>query len=201
MSCLPSSLGAPPTPDSGLRVEPKGLYVVVWFTGYAARYHWALFIAQTDTVGIIFHQTTTFGAALNALKSRVGVGSTKSGEPADEDPREAWRFVTEKEDLSRSPGLLCALKIGVLENTVSEEWIGAVKQCVRAAEVEDGEEFNCRAWLLAAVFELAEGGFIGMVPDRQRIKKTVERETRSLARDAELLGTRMVSLSEMFGDA
>lgn len=119
---------------------------------------------------------------------------------SEEDPREAWRFVAEKEDISKSPGLLCALKIGVLEDTVSEEWIGAVKQCVRAAEVEDGDEFNCRAWLLAAVFELAEGGFIGMVPDRKRIKRTVERETRSLARDAQLLGTRMVSLSEMFGD-
>lgn len=212
-SCLPSSLGAAPTPDSGLRVEPRGLYIVVWFTGYTARYHWALFVAQTTTTGIIFHQTTTFAAAVKALKQRAMMSESQTEAqtqlPSDDNDeaeqkqqqqqqRENWRFVAEPEDVSRSPGLLCALKIGVLEDTLSEEWISAVKECVRAADVEDGEEFSCRTWLLAAIYELAEGGFIDVFPHRKRIGRTVEREVRSLARDAQLLGTRMVSLSEMF---
>ncbi|KAL1958689.1 hypothetical protein VTO42DRAFT_4032 [Malbranchea cinnamomea] len=210
-SCLSSPLGALPASDSGLRVEPKGLYALLWYTGYTAKYHWALLLARTSTTGILFHQTTTFGAAISALRnfgsttSKKALGGNEAHVSASSASQEveSWRFITELEDVSRSPGLLCALKIGALDDdnedaeSLSDEWIAAVRECVRSAEVEDGEQFSCRTWLLAAIYELANGGFISMVPDRARIARTVEREARALARDAEILGTRLVSLSEM----
>jgi hypothetical protein len=102
------------------------------------------------------------------------------------------------ENVAESPGLLCALKVGVLEHGSSEAWITAIKDCVCAADVEYGHEFTCRTWALAALYELANGGFIGMVADRRKIADVIEKESRLLARDSEILGTRMVTQSELF---
>lgn len=133
-----------------------------------------------------------------------------------------WQFVAEPLDVSNSPGLLCALKVGMLEDAGSEEWIDAVKKCVRDIAVppsfseidgaedaeknvedkakEDKVDFSCRTWLLVALHELANGGFIGMVPDMNKIARTVERESRQLARDAEILDVGMVTVSEMYAE-
>jgi hypothetical protein len=104
----------------------------------------------------------------------------------------------ELENVAESPGLLCALKVGVLEHGSSEAWITAIKDCVWAADVEYGQEFTCRTWALSALYELANGGFIGMVADRRKIADVIEKESRLLARDSEILGTRMVTQSELF---
>lgn len=98
--------------------------------------------------------------------------------------------------MTKSEQLLAGLKVGNLED-VSEEWVGRVKECVRgaSARVVDGEEFTCRTWLLGGVYELADGGFIGMIPDWGTVK-FVEEEAGKLAGMAKGLGVRVVVESE-----
>lgn len=204
-SCLPSNLGVPLTPDSGLRVEPNGLYILLWDTGFTNKYHWALLLAQSETTGVIFHQTTVFCDKDNDTQGN-NIGEEWQ-----------WKFVAESLEVYNSPGLLCALKVGILEDAGRQEWVDAVKQCVGAAVIppsvsaddagdseeksnEDSVVFSGRTWLLMALYELANGGFIGMVADEEKIANTVEMEARRLARDAEILGVGMVTVSEMCVD-
>jgi hypothetical protein len=92
-------------------------------------------VAVTDISRVLFHQT------LNGLE---------------------WVFVMEPKNTTKSETLLASLKLGVLEN-VTEDWIQSMKQCVRTTAVEG--EFTCRAWALAALYDMADYGFIGLMPD------------------------------------
>lgn len=57
----------------------------------------------------------------------------------------------------------------------------AFEACLRQIKVEG--DFTCRTWALAAAFELADGGFIGMEPSWDRIGK-IETEAKFLAGDS-----------------
>ncbi|KAK2813965.1 hypothetical protein FQN50_000366 [Emmonsiellopsis sp. PD_5] len=148
--------------DNGVRVEERGLYMVLWDTGVANKYHWGLVIAQTNTSGVLYHQTLS------------GV---------------QWRFVMENKNLSLSKSILVALKVGVLEKT-NDEWLAAVKGIVRDVTVKDGN-LTCRTWALAALYELASAGFIGMQPNWIHIHE-IEEEAKKLAEDSKLFSAKFV---------
>ncbi|KAK2788906.1 hypothetical protein FQN51_002859 [Onygenales sp. PD_10] len=155
---------APPTP----KVDTNGLYLLLSSTELRDEYHWGLLVAQSEASGILYQQ------ALAGLD---------------------WKFIVEPTDLAASPdhNLLLALKIGIIEKT-NDEWIQAIKACVRSVEVEG--QFTCRTWALAAVYQLASQGFIGMQPEWVNVFR-IEEEAKRLAMDAYDLRTTIVIESEM----
>ncbi|EFW21489.1 hypothetical protein D8B26_001680 [Coccidioides posadasii str. Silveira] len=154
------------------RVEKKGLYVFLWDTGAKGKFHWGLFIARSESSGVHFHQVL-------------------------DDSR--WLLVKAKEDVVTSEGLLAALKVGELEDT-NDEWIKAVEYCVRSARVDVKSlgDFGCRSWVLGAIYELANGGFIWLDPDWYKIRH-IEVEATRLALDAVAVDMQIVSQSQMTG--
>ncbi|KAK2811060.1 hypothetical protein FQN50_002395 [Emmonsiellopsis sp. PD_5] len=155
----------PPTP----KVDTNGLYLLLSSTELRDKYHWGLLVAQSETSGIHYHQ------ALSGLD---------------------WKFIVEPTDLAAPPEhhhLFLALKIGIIEKT-NDEWIQAIKACVRSVEVEG--PFTCRTWALAAVYQLASQGFIGMQPEWVNVFR-IEEEAKRLAMDAFDLRTTIVLESEM----
>ncbi|OJD17608.1 hypothetical protein AJ78_02307 [Emergomyces pasteurianus Ep9510] len=152
--------------DPKPKVESNGLYLLLSNTGLRDKYHWGLFVAQTNITGVVYHQ------ALAGLE---------------------WKFITETADVTESHHLLLILRIGVIDG-VNDEWIQAIKSCVRGVEVE--EEFTCRTWLLAAVYQLALEGYIGLQPDWKCVHK-IEEEAKRLAQDAFDMGTSIVVDSEL----
>ncbi|KAM5436331.1 hypothetical protein MferCBS31731_006024 [Microsporum ferrugineum] len=83
-------------------------------------------------------------------------------------------------DVTLSQSLLCALKLGAVED-YGGTWMNAIEACIRQTEVKG--EFTCRTWELAAVFELADRGFIGMDASWNKISE-IETEAKFLAGDA-----------------
>lgn len=155
-------------PDtSKLTVEKNGLYILLSASTDIVpdkpNHHWALFLATTPTTGIFFHQVRS---------------DTK------------WRLAIEPKRLADCRGVVAVLKLGVVEDT-SDEWIQRMKECVREARVESGSELTCRTWALAALYELASEGFIGMIADWGRIRH-IELEAKCLAQDVGVNGERGV---------
>ncbi|WEW60783.1 hypothetical protein PRK78_006271 [Emydomyces testavorans] len=154
------------------RVEKKGLYIFLWDTGTKGKFHWGLFIALSESSGIVFHQVVVAGG------------------------KNQLHLLMEKEDVLTSEGLLAALKIGEIED-INDEWIKAVEYCVRSAQVDSSYfEFTCRTWVLAVIYELADGGFIWLDPDWSKIWY-IEEEAARLARDAVAVEMQIVSQSQM----
>ncbi|OAL68935.1 hypothetical protein A7D00_7191 [Trichophyton violaceum] len=139
--------------DNGARVEKKGAYMLLWSTSAEFLYHWGILIATSETGGTLFHQTYN---------------------------KEMWSLAVEIRNITRSRTLLCALKLGDVEDC-SGTWMNAIEECLRQTKVEG--DFTCRTWALAAAFELADGGFIGMEPSWDRIGK-IETEAKFLAGDS-----------------
>ncbi|EEQ28552.1 hypothetical protein McanMca71_005336 [Microsporum canis] len=139
--------------DNGVRVEGKGVYMLLWKTSVDALYHWGILIATGEKMGTLFHQTYN---------------------------REMWHLAVEIKDVTLSQSLLCALKLGAVED-YGGTWMNAIEACIRQTEVKG--EFTCRTWALAAVFELADGGFIGMDASWDKISE-IETEAKFLAGDA-----------------
>ena len=54
-----------------------------------------------------------------------------------------------------------------------------MKECARYVQVQ-GEELTCRTWALAALFELANQGSIGMLADWREIRR-IEQEAKDQA--------------------
>lgn len=151
--------------EDTINVEPQGLYMLLYNTGVCDKYHWGIFIA-TDTIsGMLFHQ------ALDGLE---------------------WKFVVEKKVVEKSKELLAALKLGVVEN-LDDEWIAAIKTCVRGTTVTG--DFTCRTWALAALYELADGGFIGLAPSWPLMRE-IEEESKDLAFKAFFSNSKSVVRSE-----
>ncbi|EFR04237.1 hypothetical protein MGYG_07244 [Nannizzia gypsea CBS 118893] len=146
------------TLDNGVRVQRKGVYMLLRKTTTTAAsidtpYHWGVLIATSEKTGAFFHQKRN---------------------------RDKWTLALEIENISTSLNLLCALKIGAVEDC-SSSWMSAIEACMRQTEVRGYLTF--RTWALAAAFELADGGFIGMLPSWDEIAK-VDAEAKVLAGDA-----------------
>lgn len=78
---------------------------------------------------------------------------------------------------------------------ITDEWMDAIKQCIRSTEVP-GNEFTCRTWALAAIYELANGGFIGMPPSWETIKN-IEEEANDKAMEAILSNQKLIADSRL----
>ncbi|KAK2857279.1 hypothetical protein FQN49_004858 [Arthroderma sp. PD_2] len=156
---------APGGYDNGLRVEGKGVYMLLWMTSGDNQYHWGILIATSEKGGTLFHQTYD---------------------------SQTWQFKPEIKDITQSRSLLCALKLGVVEDN-GGTWMNAIETCVRETKVSG--EFTCRTWALAAIFELADGGFIGLAPSWDTISK-IETEAKFQAGDAYSSGDKTVKASK-----
>lgn len=148
------------------RIEKNGLYLILWGTPDPQKYHWGLLIAMDGFSGTLFHQTL--------LGDR-------------------WRLTIENKNVEYSRKLLTALKLGVIED-INDEWIDAIKTRVREYKVY-GEEFTCRTWALAAIYEFASEGFIGLSPDWKKVRG-IEREAKALAKSAADIGDKIFGYSE-----
>lgn len=156
----------PPEGKAKPRIEKNGLYLILWGTPDPQKYHWGLLIAIDEFSGILFHQTL-------------------SGDQ--------WKLTIENKNVEFSRKLLTALKLGVIQDT-NDEWIDAIKARIREYKV-DGEEFTCRTWALAAIYEFASEGFIGLSPDWKKVRG-IEREAKALARSASDIGDKIFGYSE-----
>ncbi|KMU82303.1 hypothetical protein CIHG_00087 [Coccidioides immitis H538.4] len=132
------------TIDTGVRVDPKGVYLLLWDQGMPDIFHWGVLISQTDQIGVLYHQ------ALSGTE---------------------WRFVMENKDVSRSAALLVALKVGHVES-VDNIWMQYAKERIMETKVE--KEFRCKNWAMAAIRELADSGIIGLQPDEEKIERIEE---------------------------
>ncbi|EEP80415.1 predicted protein [Uncinocarpus reesii 1704] len=179
VSQQPSNPDSKPTPDAGPKpwlgpapkAEQKGIYIFLWDTGAKGKYHWGLFIALSQSSGVLFHH--------------VPIGNQ-------------WEFLMENEDILTSQGLLAGLKIGEIEE-INGDWLKAVEDCVRSARVDKSRgEFNSRTWVMAAIYELANGGFIWLDPDWGKVRH-IEEEALRLALDAVAVDMQIISQSELSG--
>ncbi|KAK2748136.1 hypothetical protein FQN57_001260 [Myotisia sp. PD_48] len=153
--------------DTGVRVEAKGIYVILRTTPIESKYRWSIFVARSDTQGIGTHQ---------------------------KDDKETWRYVMDPAmEISESEDLLVALKVGVLDD-VTDDWMDAVEFCLAQTKVSRNTTFSGRTWAMAAVYELADGGFIDLQPDWNGIAK-IEMEAQKLAGEAASKGSRIVKSS------
>lgn len=153
------------------KVEQKGLYIFLWDGGAKNRFFWGLFLALGESSGVLFQQ--------------ILIGKQ-------------WQFQMTREDVLTSEGLLAALKVGEVED-INDEWIKAIEDCVRGAKVNSSlGPFTGRTWVLSAVYELADGGFIWLDPDWGKVRH-IEEEARRLAHDAVAVEMQIVSQSQMTG--
>ncbi|EEP76254.1 predicted protein [Uncinocarpus reesii 1704] len=149
-----------------VKIEPKGLYIVLWNTGMPDKYHWGLLVATDHESGILFHQTL------------IGFD---------------WKYVVETKNVQYSKSLLVALKVGAVES-IDDQWIAAIKTCVRETKVTG--LFTCRTWAMAALFDLADGGFIGLSPEWPKIQE-IEQEAKDLGIHAYYGGVKTVTRSDL----
>lgn len=130
--------------DTGMRIEPKSIYMLLWRQDTPARFHWAIMASLTDRFGLIYHQ------------ARLG---------------EDWKFIQEGKDVSRSHNLLLAMKLGDISDD-PHEWIERAKKCMKETKVVG--EFTCRTWALEAVYDLARAGILDANIDRATLYKFEE---------------------------
>ncbi|KAM5469433.1 hypothetical protein MferCBS49748_003105 [Microsporum ferrugineum] len=151
--------------DDGIRLSPNGLYLTLSEIGQHENYHWALLVANSTTAGTRLHQFR----------------------PNDESE---WQYTTQFEDVATSRDMLVALKVGELPD-INPEWMAAIDECVRSANLRESEKFSCRAWVMAAVYALADGGFIDLEPCWVKVGM-VEEEAKALVAGATSLDTKIV---------
>ncbi|KAI2025987.1 hypothetical protein LOZ07_006192 [Ophidiomyces ophidiicola] len=141
---IPSKLqcnGTDSKTDTGVRVDPKGVYLLLWEQGSPGAFHWGLFIARNEKTGVLYHQ---------ALRGAH------------------WQFVMENQDVSTDNAVVVVLKIGSVES-VNDTWMQYYKDRIRETKVR--KEFRCKNWVMAAIHELADSGIIGLQPNEQVIDK------------------------------
>ena len=141
--------GTTGAPKTGPQLEEKGLYMLLVNLGPTIKCHWALCIAMDDTSGLLFQQAL-FGMD--------------------------WKFIMENNNVILTDDPLGALKLGSVES-IDDEWLKRITQCLRGTVIEG--EFTCRTWALAALYELANEGFIGMIADWGTIRE-IEQEAQDL---------------------
>ncbi|EFR05124.1 hypothetical protein MGYG_08134 [Nannizzia gypsea CBS 118893] len=151
--------------DDGIRLSPKGIYLTLSKLGQHEKYHWALLVANSPTTGTILQQFR----------------------PNDESE---WRYIVQPGDVTLSRDMLVALKVGELPD-VNAEWMAAVDECVRSSSIRESEKFSCRAWVMGAIYALADGGFIDLEPCWMKVGM-VEEEAKALVAGATSLDTYMV---------
>ncbi|DAA79009.1 TPA_exp: Uncharacterized protein A8136_2794 [Trichophyton benhamiae CBS 112371] len=155
--------------DDGIRLSPNGIYLTLSEMGQHEKYHWALLIAHSPTAGTVLQQLR----------------------PNDE---AEWEYSIQPAEVTTSRAMLVALKVGELPD-VNAEWLAAVDECVRSSSIRDSEKFSCRAWVMGAIFALADGGFIDLEPCWVKVGM-VEEEAKALVAGATSLDTSMVVSSK-----
>ncbi|EEP82713.1 predicted protein [Uncinocarpus reesii 1704] len=128
--------------EARMRVDAAGVYVLVFNMGFTDRFHWGLFVAEGDTDGFLHHYT-------------------------DKSPTGDWEYqVISPYNVQNSLSLLTALKIGKLDD-MRNEFLTVVHERLKDVKV-DGVQ-SCRKWLLEAIYLLANEGYLGIQPDRNKI--------------------------------
>lgn len=154
---------------SDLYVEPSGLYIVLWSRGETSSFHWGLYLAKTEELGVIYHQIN------------------------EQAYFESWRLSIEERAIWNSQRLLAALKVGVYSLGTDPDAVQYLTDTVRG--VKRGLNGTCRTWVMDALFEIADSGLIDMQPDATN-KEAVEWEATALAMQAATKRSRLIGRSE-----
>ncbi|KAK2813408.1 hypothetical protein FQN50_000724 [Emmonsiellopsis sp. PD_5] len=142
---------------SSRQVDPKGIYIALWNIADPKKFHWSIFIAESDARGYMFHYTN---------------GPKTNGK---------WVY-QEKAHYSfeKSISFLAALKISEVIDTTTE-MLARIGERLSHLEFKVGQD-NCRTWTLRAVQLLDQEGFIG-ISATQEVIEYLQTEANQLALD------------------
>lgn len=122
-----------------LKLEPDGLYILLSEQELPQHWHWGLYLHKTQTEGMAFHITR----------------------PSDLYP---WKYEARKiQNIIFSVSITVALKIAVVSGDMHE----VLQDRLAQVAIEENERFGaltCRTWLLEAVAELDDEGYISIKP-------------------------------------
>ncbi|KAB8261402.1 hypothetical protein BDV32DRAFT_148667 [Aspergillus pseudonomiae] len=118
-------------PNNPIFFDTNGLYILVSDLGSDIQFHWALYLAQSQGQGIMFHV----------------INSIETGNQ--------WQYQTKPiTGIPNSLNLLVSLKIAVMDPALHVALVD------RLAAVPETPPITCRLWLKRALHELDEEGYI-----------------------------------------
>jgi hypothetical protein len=165
----PTLSGAASAQSGDLLTEPCGLYIVLWSRGEAHTFHWGLYLALTESEGMLYHQIN---------------GDTASGD---------WELeILDQQPIPQADILLAALKVGIYGLGIESDGVEYLTDILKS--VERGPAGTCRTWLMDALFEVADSGLIDMQP-KKKTMEDVEREATVLATRAASRGVKLAARS------
>lgn len=164
-----SNPGAASAQSNVVLTEPCAIYLILWSRDDTSTFHWGLYLARTETQGILYYQIND---------------NTRS---------EGWELAIQQRRISHSRTLLVALKVGTYSLGTSGDGVQYLTDTVKG--VERGPTGTCRTWAMDALFELADSGLIDMQPNK-KTKENVEQGATLLAMRAASRGVKLVARSE-----
>lgn len=138
------------------KVDPKGIYIVLWNIADPMKFHWGLFIALDEKSGYIFHY-------------KIGPKSN-----------DKWVFQPKTYSFIGSITFLVGLKISEAVD-IRKDMLDRIKERLEQVEFNDKQD-NCRTWTLRAVRLLDQEGFMGLTATREVIE-ALQTETNQLAHE------------------
>lgn len=135
-------MGPPPLPrgvDTILKLDENGLYILLSEQTIQYHWHWALYLHRQSTEGLAFHITRETAADPWAYEGR----SVKN--------------------VIFSIKITAALKIAIVPPDMHDAFSNRVAQ-MALEETERFKPLTCRTWLLQAVYELDNEGYIAVKP-------------------------------------
>ena len=152
-----------------LTLETNGVYILLSDRGESSySFHWAIYLAKSETDGIIFH-------IINPT------GSTD------------WQYVTETtSEVPESSRVVLGLQMGVLEPEFHDMFAERIAQVpIIGYSARFHEAVSCRVWVKEALYLLDDEGFLKLSMGVE----DVEREATILAIINKSRGARTVALS------
>ncbi|KAK2762048.1 hypothetical protein FQN54_001054 [Arachnomyces sp. PD_36] len=122
--------------STSLNFDPNGLYIVLSDIGAIDRFHWGLYLATSEDIGVIFHLT-------NPPNSSEWIYETRT-----------------TSNMRQSVNLLVATKIAVIDPVLGGIMPDRLAQIPIQYSARFREDITCRVWLKEALFALDEEGFI-----------------------------------------
>ncbi|KKZ68517.1 hypothetical protein EMCG_05801 [[Emmonsia] crescens] len=120
--------------------DPDSLYILLSDLGDAYRFHWGILLATTPTSGTIFHLINP-----------------------DISNKTLWAYETKCSDMvASSARLLVGVKIAPLEPVLHAAAGDFLKEIPIADSQRFKENISCRVWVLEALYELDNSGFINL---------------------------------------
>ncbi|XWW98009.1 hypothetical protein V2A60_006005 [Cordyceps javanica] len=167
---------SPPDPVVQLHLDVNALYIILSTQGANDACHWVLYLHISPCLGWVFHITN--------------LGRMSWGYRCDESPDMAW-----------TPTAVAAVKVAAdMVPEMHEALRGRLGLDSRPViKLEDTERFgplDCRSWLLQALYELDNEGYISVLPGYS-IEDVAEEASSLASANRSLLQQNMANISEL----